>query len=181
MKKNNPTSPSAVIKQRISQIDARRGYIALLRRILITALIVYLLFSQVFMIMQTRGNTMFPALKDGDLLIAFRLQRDYVKDDIAVYAFNDETRVGRVVAKGGDVVDISESGTLVVNGTVQSGDIMYPTYPGDLLEYPCRVPEGHVFILGDYRVQSEDSRHFGPVPAEQLKAKVITVLRRRGL
>ena len=174
-------SASAIIKQKIDRIDSRRGYMALIVRILITALIVYLLFSQVFMITQMQGNTMFPALKDGDILIAFRLQREYLKNDIVIYTADGENQVGRLIAKGGDVVEITESGTLIINGTTQTGEIMYPTYPGDSLEYPYRVPEGHLFILGDYRTQTEDSRHIGPVPMDHVKAKVITLLRRRGL
>jgi len=43
------------------------------------------------------------------------------------------------------------------------------------------VPEGCVYILGDYRTQSEDSRDFGAVPLEAVEAKVITLLRRRSL
>ena len=172
---------SAIIKRRINRIDSRRGYIALIVRILTTALIVSLLFSQVFMIMQMHGNTMFPALKDGDLLIAFRLQNEYLKNDIVVYTTGGENLVGRLIAKGGDIVDITESGVLIINGTTQTGEIMYPTYPGDSLEYPYNVPEGYFFILGDYRTQAEDSRHIGPVPMNQVKAKVITILRRRGL
>ena len=89
--------------------------------------------------------------------------------------------VGRVADRPGDFVTIQEDGTLLVNGTVQSGEILYPTYPKDTLTYPYQVPEDALFILGDYRTQSEDSRDFGPVPLENVKAKVITILRRRGL
>ena len=181
MKNEKLFSASAVIKKKINQIDTRREYFALVRRILITAFIVYFLFSQIFMIMQLHGNSMFPALKDGDLLIAFRLQREYLKNDIVVYTADGEKKVGRMIAKGGDVVDITSSGTLIINGTVQAGEIMYPTYPEEYLQYPYRVPEGYVFILGDYRTQTKDSRHFGPVPESKVKAKVITLLRRRGL
>ena len=74
---------------------------------------------------------------------------------------------------------LDDSGTLVVNGAVQSGEILYPTYAKDALEYPYTVPEGCFFVLGDYRTQSEDSRDFGPVPLEDVQAKVITLLRRR--
>ena len=50
-----------------------------------------------------------------------------------------------------------------------------------LLSYPYAVPEDSVFILGDCRTQAEDSRDFGPVQCSAVKAKVITLIRRRGL
>lgn len=49
------------------------------------------------------------------------------------------------------------------------------------ITYPYTVPEGHVFILGDYRTQTEDSRDHGPIPMEDVEAKVITILRRQGI
>lgn len=69
----------------------------------------------------------------------------------------------------------------MVNGSAQSGEILYPTYAKDALIYPYTVSEDSVFILGDYRTQSEDSRDFGAVPLSAVKAKVITLLRRRSL
>ena len=68
-----------------------------------------------------------------------------------------------------------------MNGTPQSGEILYPTYPKEGMEYPYRVPEGTVFVLGDYRTQTEDSRDFGPVSLDDVEGKVITILRRRGI
>ena len=91
-----------------------------------------------------------------------------------------EICASRVVAKGSDYVDMDEDGHLYVNGTVQSGEILYPTEPKTLLKYPFQVPEGYVFVLGDYRTQSSDSRDFGPLPEEAIKGKVITIVRRRG-
>ena len=58
---------------------------------------------------------------------------------------------------------------------------MYPTYPKEGMEYPYRVPEGHIFVMGDYRTQTEDSRDFGSIPMEQVEGKLITILRRREL
>ena len=90
---------------------------------------------------------------------------------------------GRVVAAGNDVVNIGETGSLIVNGTTQGGEIMFPTElrEEDDLEYPFRVPEGCVYVLGDYRTNTKDSRDFGPIPLERVEGKLITILRRRGL
>lgn len=132
-----------------------------------------------FLVTQAPDNDMFPAIKDGDLLIGFRLQGDYVKDDVVVYELGGETRVGRVMGRATDVITLNDSGTLLVNGTSQSGEILYPTYAKEGIEYPFKVPEDCVFVLGDYRTQAEDSRDFGCIPLENVKAKVITILRRR--
>lgn len=138
--------------------------------------------GQVLLLTQVRGQDMFPSLKDGDLVLAFRLMGDAQKDDLVVLQADGQRRVMRVVARGGDVVTIDETGNLLVNGTNQAGEIMYPTYVGDAgIEYPYAVPAGHVFVLGDYRTEAEDSRHFGAVPEEDVEGEVIAVLRRRGL
>ena len=96
-------------------------------------------------------------------------------------AKDGQRRVGRVVARETDVITLDDSGTLLVNGTVQSGEILYPSYAKEGITYPYTVPEGHVFILGDYRTQTEDSRDHGPIPMEDVEAKVVTILRRQGI
>ncbi len=120
-------------------------------------------------------------LTDGDLVLGCRLEKDYAKNDVVVYERSGRLRVGRVLARGGDIVTLSESGVVEVNGSAQGGGILYPTYPKSLLSYPYAVPEDSVFILGDCRTQAEDSRDFGPVQCSAVKAKVITLIRRRGL
>ena len=86
-----------------------------------------------------------------------------------------------MLGRASDVITIDGSGTLLVNGTAQAGEIMYLTYPEEGLGYPYTVPDGCVFILGDYRTQSQDSRDFGAIALDDVEAKVITVIRRRSL
>lgn len=170
-----------VIRARRIALNTKAGYVSLLERIVVLAIAAYVIFTQVFLITQNHGLGMFPALKDGDLVIAYRLQQEYAKNDVVVYTVNGVRKVGRIAANGTDVVVFDESGTFRVNGTAQNGDIMYPTYAKENLEYPYRVPENEVFILGDYRTQTTDSRDFGSISMEQVEGKVITILRRRGL
>lgn len=176
-----PTNISEIIKKRRNKLAIKEGYISLLIRIIFLAIIGYLLFTQVFLITQATGNGMFPAVKDGDLIIGFRLQRNYKKNDVVIYKAKGVLNTGRYIAQETDVLTMDDTGTLLVNGTVQSGEIIYPTYAKEGIEYPYKVPENHVFILGDYRTQTTDSRDFGPTLMDDVEGKVITILRRRGL
>lgn len=124
---------------------------------------------------------MFPALRDGDLLVGFRCQQEYRKNDVVVYTAQGKRRTGRIVADQEDVVVVDANGALRVNGTLQSGQMLFPVEEKQGITYPYRVPGGCVFILGDYPAESSDSRDFGGVPMEQVEAKVITLLRHRGI
>ncbi len=181
MGKSSEKTNASIIAARRNRVLDRQGYVSLLFRILFLIAALWALFTYVFLITQVSGNDMFPAVKDGDLAVAFRLQQDYAKGDVIVYRVNGKTYFGRIAARATDVVTLDDSGNLQVNGTTQAGEILYPTYAKEGLEYPYRVPEGHVFVLGDYRTQTQDSRDFGPIPMENVLGKVITILRRRGL
>lgn len=181
LKKENSSDLDRLILKRQQMAATKYGYISLLLRVIAIVLIGYLILTQMFLITQAKGNSMFPAIKDGDLMIGFRLERGYVKDDVVIYEIDGKQRVGRIAATGSDYISFTENGAILVNGTTQMQEILYPTYAKDGVEFPYTVPDGCVFILGDYRTQSEDSRDFGAVPIENIRAKVITVLRRRTL
>lgn len=169
-----------VIRARRLALMTKDGYISLFIRIFVLGIAVYLIFTRVFLVTQNSGLGMFPAMKDGDLVIAYRLQQKYEQNDVVVYKVNGRQETGRIVARQTDVVMMDESGKFLVNGTTQSGEILYPTYAKDGITYPYKVPEGHVFVLGDYRTNTKDSRDYGAIPMKDVKGKIITILRRRG-
>ena len=128
-------------------------------------------------------DDMSPRISAGDLLLYYRLADDYVSGDVMVFQKDGEQYVGRVVARGGDTVEVTEEATLVINGsTVLETDIYYstPRYENGP-EYPVILSEDEYFILCDYREGARDSRYFGPVSRDEVKGKVITVIRRSGL
>ena len=172
---------SQIITKRRNNLAVSRDYRSLIMRVILIGVGAWVLFTKVFLITQVSGNEMFPALKDGDLVIAFRLQEDYAKNDVVVCRVNGKQYIGRIVAREGDVVSLDDSGTMRVNGTVQSGEIIYPTYAKEGMEYPYQVPLKHIFLMGDHRTQAQDSRDFGAVSMQDVEGKVITILRRRGL
>lgn len=175
-------------RRRVRQSVPRRAepsvwkmLVRLFARILLIAAVGYVFFTKLFGVMQVGGMDMFPALKDGDLAIVFRLQREYAKNDVITYRTSDGVRFGRVAARAGDVIEMDDSGAWTVNGTTQDGEILYPTYALEGIDYPFRVPEDCVFVLGDYRTRAADSRIYGAIDLCDTVGKVITILRRRGL
>ena len=176
-----------IINRRLESARVRAGYRALGLRILSVALILYLVFTFGFLICQNHGQGMFPAMKDGDLCIIFRtpaqtlMGERFAAGDIVAYRAEGKRYIGRVAAVAGDVIQMNDSGSLTVNGSGQSGEILFPTYARGELAYPYTVPQGCLYVLGDRRTDTQDSRDFGPIPMESVEGKVITILRRRGL
>lgn len=184
MSGDNPhkkTDIAGVIEKRRDRASAREETGALIRRVLVIALVLWLVFAHVFLITQVDGQHMFPAMHDGDLALVYRLQQGYMREDIVAYNVNGERHFGRIVAQSGDEVIIDGSGNLRINGQMLSEEIMFPTYTrdGEVMQY--FVPSGHVYVLGDYRTNTVDSRDFGPVSKADIEGKLITLLRRRGL
>lgn len=169
------------IAERRKKAIRRREDLSLLRSTISTLLfiaIVLTLFFVFFGFHIVDGNDMFPCLVDGDLALCYQ-SSDLKKNDIVFYEADGETHCGRVVAKGGDKIKISESGTFTVNGTVQESEIIYPTYPRDIGDFSAEVPEGKVFILGDFRTEAKDSRDYGFISVDDIGKKVITIIRHR--
>lgn len=181
-KKEEILTCSQMIRKRRIALENKNGYIDLLKHIILVVIAGLILFTQIFYIGQAPDNGMFPAIKDGDLMLGFRLQHTFLKDDVVVYEQDGKMHVGRILGQGTDVITLDDTGTLLVNGTAQSGEILFPTYAKKgIKKYPYTVPDGYVFVLGDYRTKAKDSRDFGCVKVKNVKAKVITILRRRVL
>lgn len=181
MKQAEMAAPVEVLRRRRTQLLTARGYISLGLRILVIVLAAWLIFSNVFLLAQCSDQGMFPAIEGGDLILAYRLQKEYAKGDVVIYTVDGTRYLGRIAARATDVVLLDDSGNLVVNGTTQGGEIMYPTYAKEGIRYPLEVPADSLFVLGDYRTQTQDSRDFGPIPLENIEGKVITIVRRRGI
>ena len=169
---------SQTIRKRRYSTEIKEGYIRLFWRIVLIVAVGWLLFTQVFLMGQAPDNEMFPAVEAGDLLIGYRLEQNLEKEDVVVLG---DVYKRQILGCETDVITMDDTGTLLVNGTAQTGEIAFPTYAKEGITYPYTVPEGSVFILGDYRTHAKDSREFGPISTEDVKAKVITILRRREL
>jgi signal peptidase I len=152
-------------------------------KLLVVLLVVWAIFTFVFGIRQVSGETMYPRLRDGDLILYYRLEQDYQIGDVVTFQENGEKLQGRIVAQGGDVVELTDDGQLVVNGNPQNEEIFYVTNEAIFqgVNFPYTVEEDSYFVLSDFRTEGYDSRNFGAVSRKDLDGKVITILRRRGI
>ena len=125
-------------------------------------------------ICRTGDESMNPAIRAGDLVIYDRLTHEYHMGDVVVIERDGDRQIRRVAAVSGDVVDVTEEGLNVNGYQQQEADIYTETLPyKDGIDYPLTVGDGQVFVLGDNRDQSEDSRNadIGNVKTEDIYGK----------
>lgn len=180
---NKPLTPETAIRQlRNKELD-RRAVRSFAGRLAFLIVFVYLLFGVLFRLVPVPNDDMKPALRARDLQLVYCYPSTLWNNEIVVYEEDGKERTGRIVARPGDVVEITEDAQLKINnGFVSEGDIYYstPAYESEVT-YPFELQEDEYFILSDFREGAIDSRQFGPIARDQITGKVIAVLRRSGL
>lgn len=144
------------------------------------ALVLVLLFSFAFRIIQVDGESMVPTLDNGDKLIVWGAGYEPQRGDVVIvdsYTSYGKPLVKRVIGVWGDIINIDfQTGTVEVNGEVLQEDyIAEPTYLFYDVEFPYTVPDGTVFVMGDNRNASLDSRstYIGCVDKRDILGKVL--------
>jgi len=121
-------------------------------------------------------------VKSGDLIFYFRLDKQYAASDVAAVKIEDSFQTRRVVAVGGDTVDLTAQGLLVNGYLQQESDVAGETLPyTDGITFPIVLEEDQVFLLGDNREYAADSRLYGAVEASDTLGKIVLILRRRNI
>lgn len=139
-----------------------------------------LLITFIFGMYRNVDGDMYPAVKDGDLVIFYRLDHHYTASECLVLDYQGKRQVRRVIAVAGDTVDITEEG-LFINGVLQYEPNIYEStfrYENGM-DFPVTLQEREVFVLGDARDNATDSRVYGPIKIEDVLGKVMMIIRRR--
>ena len=181
LKAANPAERS--FEKKPKQNPVWKDILFLILKIAAIVLTFVLLFTFLFGIIRYQDPAMEPAIKDGDLVIYYRNNRGgYLPQDVIVIKYKGKEQVRRVIATAGDTVDITEEG-LVLNGALQQELSIYQKTQRyqDGVSFPLTVPQGEVFVLGDNRTNSIDSRIYGCVKVKDTIGKVMTIIRRRGI
>ena len=136
------------------------------------AILVAMLFLPVLRIY---GESMNATLRSGDLVVSVKGAKFETGDIIAFY-YNNNVLVKRVIANSGDWVDIDLEGNVYVNNKqIDEPYIEKKSYGEPDIDFPYQVPDERVFVLGDNRSVSIDSRHraVGCVTSEQIVGKIV--------
>ncbi len=126
-------------------------------------------------VLQIYGSSMTPTLQDGEIVISVKTS-DLEQGDIIAFYYNNKILVKRFIAGPADWVNIDQDGNVFINNVVLNEPYLEELSFGDAdIELPYQVPDGRVFVMGDHRSTSVDSRHtvVGCVSEEQIVGKIV--------
>ena len=126
-------------------------------------------------VLQIYGSSMTPTLQDGEIVFSVKTSK-FEPGDVVAFYYNNKILIKRVICGPADWVNIDEDGTVYINGKELDEPYLAEKALGDCnIELPYQVPDGKVFVMGDHRSTSVDSRNtaVGCVAQEQIVGKII--------
>lgn len=126
-------------------------------------------------ILRIYGKSMNGTLDSGDIVVSIKSTSMNTGDVIAFY-YNNNILVKRVIANPGDWVDVDKEGNVYVNNAkLEEPYLDDKAYGETNIELPYQVPEGKIFVMGDNRSVSIDSRNtsIGCISEEQIVGKIV--------
>lgn len=169
----------AQLEAELKRVKYRIRYRSVLRSTvytLITVAAIAILVATLWLpVLQIYGNSMTPTLQDGEIIFSVKIS-EFEPGDIIAFYYNNKILVKRVICGPGDWIDIDGDGTVHVNEIRLEEPYLTEKALGDCnIDLPFQVPDGKVFVMGDHRSTSVDSRNtaVGCVAQEQIVGKII--------
>lgn len=142
--------------------------------LLVVAAVAILVATLVMPILHVSGSSMTPVIGDGDIAAVLK-GSSFQRGDIIAFYYNNKVLVKRVIAFAGEWVDMDTRGNVYINNELLDEPYLTEKALGNCdIKLPYQVPADKLFVLGDHRSTSADSRSLiiGPVSEEQVLGKV---------
>lgn len=167
------------VQQEMHRTKSQSKYHQALKSTLGTIVVVVavaVLVASIFLpVLQVTGTSMQPSFMPGNILVAYK-NAEYKPGDVCAFYYNNKLVIKRVIAHGGDLVEIDEDGRVYVNDLMLEEPYVQAYSLGQCdLEFPFEVPANQMFVLGDNRDASVDSRAsaFGCITTEEIVGKIV--------
>lgn len=167
------------LEAELAKLKYRRRYRHTLRNTiftLVTVAAVAILVATLWLpVLRTYGASMEPTLEEGNIVVSLKTS-EFNKGDIVAFYYNNKILIKRCIASSGDWVDLDEEGNVYVNGVLLDEPYLQDRAFGDCnIDLPYQVPESRIFVMGDNRSVSLDSRNtsIGCVAEEQIVGKMV--------
>ena len=162
--------------EKVSYLDRLKKSIISTTNILIVVAALAILVAMLFLpVLRIYGESMNATLKSGELVVSVKGSK-FKTGDIVAFYYNNNILVKRVMANSGDWIDIDLNGDVYVNQQlVEEPYLTEKSFGEPDIDLPYQVPDERVFVLGDNRSVSVDSRHkaVGCVTSEQIVGKIV--------
>lgn len=179
MKKRLENPGSQRLRQELDRVQYNKRYRGVIRStiyvLLTVAAVAVLVATLLLPVLRIYGASMTPSLNEGDIVVSVK-GMDFDRGDVVSFYYNNKILVKRVVAFEGEWVNIDENGNVYVNGTLLDEPYLTEKAFGECdIQLPYQVPDGRIFVLGDHRATSVDSRSttVGCVFEEQIVGKIV--------
>ena len=153
----------------------RSTLLSTISALVIVAAVAVLVSMLALPILQVVGESMTPSIYQGEIVVAPR-GTAFQKGDVIAFYYNNKILVKRVIANAGEWVNIDEDGNVFINDVPLDEPYLTEKAFGDCnITLPYQVPDGKIFVMGDHRATSSDSRNtaVGCVAQEQVVGRVV--------
>ncbi len=167
------------LKKELKRVRYRQRYRSVIRStiyiLLAVAAVAVLVATLLLPVLRIYGSSMSPSLYEGDIVVSVK-GMDFDRGDIISFYYNNKVLVKRVIAFEGEWVNLDEDGNVYINGEPLDEPYVAEKALGECdIKLPYQVPDGRVFVIGDHRATSVDSRTttVGCVAEEQVVGRIV--------